>query len=219
MGTCSFDFDEEALKASGVSEERRLDLYLKRLCALRKDLHRCVPSNPDPFRRAEALFHLLWSLNPVRYKAGAPFRLNDVIDAHVKEEIGPIGNCLGLTVFYRSLLLGMAVGAGALFLENGFGLGPHVLTLLEREGEIIHVENTLSNGFAYQGQLRGPEGQRWGDRELVADIYHSAANESFQKGRFEEARRNYQRALDFNPGYERARLNMTILIDKMESFS
>lgn len=110
----------------------------------------------------------------------------------------------------------MGVEAEALYLENGFGKGPHVLTILKIGESLIDIENIFQDGFDYKGHLNDPSRMRWGDRELVADIYHSLANELFGKGEFVEALKNYEMAISLNPQYERARLNRAILLDRIE---
>ena len=106
--------------------------------------------------------------------------------------------------------------AEALYLENAFGMGPHVLTVLKTEDSIIDIENIFPDGFDYKGHLDNPSRTRWGDKELVADIYHSLGNELFSKGELIKALENYDRAIHLNPRYEKARLNKAILLDKME---
>jgi hypothetical protein len=71
------------------------------------------------------------------------------------------------------------------------------------------------DGFDYKGHQDNPHRVEWGDEELVADIYESAGTESFQKEEFREALRNYDLALKFYPGYEKAALNRAILLDRM----
>jgi len=79
----------------------------------------------------------------------------------------------------------------------------------------MDVENILPQGFDYKGHKENPYRVEWGDRELVADIYQSAGTESFQRQEFREALRNYDLALKLYPGYEKARLNRAILLDRM----
>ena len=76
----------------------------------------------------------------------------------------------------------MGIHADALYLENAFGIGPHVLTLLQTEESTIDIENILPDGFGFKGHLNDPSRTRWGDKELVADIYHSLGNEFSRKG-------------------------------------
>jgi tetratricopeptide (TPR) repeat protein len=109
----------------------------------------------------------------------------------------------------------MGIFSEALYIENAFGRGSHVLTLLAVENSLIEVENILPDGFDYKGHLDNPSRVRWGEKELVADIYHSVGNELFFKGAYMEALRNYDKALYLNPRYEKARMNRLILLDKM----
>jgi tetratricopeptide (TPR) repeat protein len=110
----------------------------------------------------------------------------------------------------------MDIHAEALYVEGAFGMGPHVLTLLQTEKTVIDVENILPDGFDYRGHYNHPARTRWGDKELVADVCHSVANELFEKGDFVEALKNYDIAITFNPQYEKAHLNQAILLDKIE---
>jgi tetratricopeptide (TPR) repeat protein len=110
----------------------------------------------------------------------------------------------------------MGIHAGALYLENAFGRGPHVLTLLQTEGSMIDIENILPDGFDYKGHLDNPSRTTWGDKELAADIYHSLGNECFEKEELTEALKNYEMAIRLNPQYEKAHLNRAILLDKFE---
>jgi hypothetical protein len=139
--------------------------------------------------------------------------LNDVIDAQLSKESQSAGNCLGLTVLYNCLLKKIGIAAGALYLENAFGKGPHVLTLLRRSASPIDIENSLPDGFDYQGHLDDPSRTKWGERELVADIYHSLGNELFLKGNGPNSEK--RRCLFLNPGFEKAALTNDLL-DKME---
>lgn len=171
---------------------------------------------PDPVEKARALFAWLWTEKPARYKSHGNYRLNEVIDAQLRKGRQAVGNCLGLTLLYHCLLQRIGIMAESLYLENAFGKGPHVLTVLQRGGSFIDIENSLSNGFDYEGHLNTPLRTRWGDRELVGDIYLSLGNEAFAKSKWIEALKNYDLAIQLNPHYEKAHLNRAILLDKME---
>jgi len=80
---------------------------------------------------------------------------------------------------------------------------------------MIDIENILADGFDYKGHLDDPSRIRWGDRELVADIYYSQGNELYERSDYIEALKSYDRATDLNPLYEKARLNKAILLDRM----
>jgi Tfp pilus assembly protein PilF len=92
-----------------------------------------------------------------------------------------------------------------------------VLTLLQTGDLTIDIENILPEGFDYKGHLNNPTRTKWGDKELVGDIYHSFANEYFEKGEFVKALNNYEMAIKLNPQYEKAHLNKAILMDKLRT--
>ena len=167
--------------------------------------------------RAEELFKALWKDRPNRYQPQGHFRLNKVIDAQLSSKRGAVGNCLGLTLLYNCLLKMMGIEAEALHLENAFGTGPHVLTILRISDFVIDVENILPDGFDNKGHKQDPFRIKWGNKELVADIYQSIGTELFEKGDFSEALKNYDMALKFNPGYEKAALNRAILVDRIKT--
>jgi len=100
----------------------------------------------------------------------------------------------------------------AVHLEDAFGIGPHVFSVLYVGGDSIDIENILPHGFDFQGHLGNPQREEWGDRELIADIYHSEANDFFEQGKWEGAIENYDKAIGFNPKYTKARLNKGIAL-------
>jgi tetratricopeptide (TPR) repeat protein len=213
-----FNLEKESLLASGIKDRDKLVEYRGKLDQLNKQCIRQMRPPHEPVEKARALFNWLWERKPGRYNPRGPFRLNDIIDAELSKKDQPVGNCLGLTLLYHCLLKKMNVHADALYLENAFGMGPHVLTLLQTEASTIDIENILPDGFDYKGHLNNPSRTKWGDKELVADIYHSIGNELFPKSKFAEALENYEKALRLNPRYEKAHLNKAILLDKMVIF-
>ncbi len=166
--------------------------------------------------KAKALFNWLWEEKPARYEPHGNYKLNKLIGAQLSKDSRTVGNCLGLTLLYNCLLQKMGINAGALYLENAFEIGPHVLTFLQTKESSIDIENILPYGFDYKGHLNDPSRTRWGDRELVADIYLSLGNEFFEKDEFINALKNYNMAIHLNPQYEKAHLNKAILLDKIE---
>jgi tetratricopeptide (TPR) repeat protein len=211
-----FDLKKEALTASGLREEDLIRSYLDRLDLLSRLFTHKGAGDFSPRTRAKKLFEALWKNRPERYRSRGHFRLNRVIDAQLGSKSEPVGNCLGLTLLYNCLLTMMGIEAEALHLENAFGIGPHVLTILRISDFVIDVENILPDGFDYKGHIKYPFRMEWGNKELVADIYQSIGTELFEKGDFDEALKNYDLALKFNPGYEKAELNRTILLDRIE---
>lgn len=124
---------------------------------------------------------------------------------------------MGLTLLYNCLLKRVEIEAEALHLEKAFEIGPHVLTVLQVGDFTIDIENILSDGFDYKGHKEDPSRLRWGEKELVADVYQSRGSELFKKGELEEALKSYNMALSLNPGYEKAALNREILLNQVNS--
>lgn len=212
----AFNLEKEALSASGIREKDKITEYVNKLDHLcQKFIHEILPPS-DPLIKAKMFFDWLWKEKPVRYKPQGNFRLGDVIDAQLNKDTQTVGNCLGLTILYNCLLRRMGIMSESLYLENAFGIGPHVLTIFQTEDFLIEIENILSDGFDYKGHLHDPSRTRWGDRELVGDIYYSLGNKFFSNGEFIKALENYEMALRLNPRYEKAHLNRAILLDKME---
>lgn len=210
-----FNLEREALRASGIKEKSLVLGYLSTLNHIHQQFSLAITPQQDPLTRAQALFDWLWAQNQNRYQPHGNFRLTAVIEAHIRYPSQSVGNCLGLTLLYNCLLRRTGITPGAIYLENAFGKGPHVLTLIREGGSWIDVENIVPNGFDYRGHLNDSSRKRWGDKELVADIYHSEGNDLFEKKDYGEALRNYDMALRLNPGYERARLNKAIVLDRM----
>jgi tetratricopeptide (TPR) repeat protein len=211
----AFNLEEEALLASGIQDKSEIIFYVAELDRIYQQfLHQMIPP-PDPADKARALFAWLWISKPDRYKSQGSYKLDEVIAAQSKGDSRSVGNCLGLTLLYNCLLRKISIHAEALYIENAFGIGPHVLTLLRTERNVIDIENILPDGFDYKDHRTHPARTEWEDQDLIADIYHSVANEYFKKGNFVEALRNYDMAIRFNPRYEKARLNKAILLDKM----
>jgi len=212
----AFNLEEEALLASGIQDRSKIAFHAAELDRIYQQFqHQMIPP-PDPVGKAKALFTWLWESKPDRYKSQGSYKLDEVIEAQLRQDSRSVGNCLGLTLLYNCLLRKLGIHAEVLYLENAFGAGPHVLTLLQIEKSIIDVENILPDGFDYRGHHAHPGRAQWGDRELVADIYHSVANELFEEGDFVGALKNYDMTITFNPQYEKAHLNRAILLDKME---
>lgn len=211
-----FDLKKEALTASGLREEDLIRSYLDRLDLLSRLFTFKEESDFSLRTRAEKLFEALWKDRPNRYQPGGHFRLNKVIDAQLSSKREAVGNCLGLTILYNCLLKMIGIEAETLHLENAFGIGPHVLTILRVDDFIIDIENSLPDGFDYKRHKQDPSRIEWGNKELVADIYQSMGTELFEKGDFGEALKNYDIALKYNPGYEKAVLNRDILLDRIK---
>jgi tetratricopeptide (TPR) repeat protein len=208
-----FDLEIEAFRASEVAE-CHLEYYSNLFNRLHHEFLDQVTISDDPIISAKQVFDWFWYKKPKRYKQKGRFKLNETIERQLSEENQDVGNCLGLTLLYNCLLRRIGVNAETLHLEHAFGIGPHVLSILVVGHTDIHVENILEKGFDYHGHRNNPSIVRWGDRELIADIYHSRGNDYFKENEYDEALKCYNQAISLNPQYEKARLNKTILMDK-----
>jgi len=203
-----------ALIASGVATMRKMNSYLDRIHGLYRAIAGDIGVEGDDLEKAGGLFGWLWSGSPDRYESGGSFRLNEVINAQVGGR-RRVGNCLGLTLLYNVLAQNIGLDVSAIHLEEAFGRGPHVFTVLRVAGGVIDIENILPGGFDYRDH-RGVAGrEKWGDRELIADLYHSVGNEYFELGQFEYAVANYAKAIRLHPGYGRTHLKRGVALAEL----
>lgn len=198
------DLDRGALIASGVKDERKLNRYLAKIDYLCQEI--AQSQRGSDAERAREIFHWLWQAKPHRYEYRGSFRLTDVLDAELGEG-EKVGNCLGLTILYNVLAQRFGLKVKAVHLEDAFGIGPHVFTVLHIGRRSIDIENIFPYGFDYRGHKGNPQREEWGDRELIADIYHSVANDCFERGMWEKAIENYDKTTLLNPKYAKAHLN------------
>ena len=210
-----FDFEKEALIASGVTGGTRIDCYRGRLRKIYRTFARQVKPAHDPAAVARHLFAWLWTGKPSRYRRRGDFRLSCVIDNQTGSDDRAVGNCLGLTLLYNCILRQTGVHPHAIYRAHAFGIGPHVLSLLRMEHEDIDIEHVFAHGFDFQGHKDKADRTVWGDRELVAEVYHSRGSAFFGQGRLSEALINYDLAIGLNPHHQIIHLNKLILLDKM----
>jgi len=203
------DLAEGALIASGVSDAGQLKCYRAKIDRICRAI---APAGAaDDVERARQVFQWLWRSKPHRYERGGNFRLGDVIDAQLGQSEA-VGNCLGLTILYNVLARRLGLEVQAVYLDDAFGIGPHVLTLLRTGGRYMDIENTLPHGFDYAGHRDSPRRRQWGDRELVADVYHGMGNRFFHRGELDRAVQDYDEAIKLSPGYATPRLNKGIAL-------
>jgi len=211
----SFSLEKNALIASGITNDNLIATYARKLNKLtQRFIHEVKPIR-DPLTTANALFNWLWIQKPDRYALHGYYRLHHAIDSQLSKSSIAGGNCLGLTLLYNCLLQRLRIDAQAVYVENAFGIGPHVLTVLKTKESMVDIENIVPEGFDYKGHINDPSRTLWGDQELVADIYHSLGNKWYEKGEYTEALENYNMAIKLNPRYERARLNKAIVVDRI----
>ena len=217
------DLVQGVLIASGVQTVEEFDRYLAMIDLL---YHRISDALSDLLemgndsKKAKEIFHWLWQVKPHRYEYGGSFKLTEVLEAQLGGKSrsvedggsGIVGNCLGLTLLYNVLARRFGIKVGAVHLEDAFELGPHLFTVLYTGDRTIDIENIFPHGFDYRGHSGASEREEWGDRELIADIYHSLANDFFMSGEWERAIENYDKAITLYPKYIRAHLNKGIAL-------
>ncbi len=217
------DLVQGVLIASGVQTAEEFNRYLAMidlLChRISESLFDLIEMGSDS-KKAKEIFHWLWRVKPHRYEYGGSFRLTEVLEAQLGgkgrgvEDGGSVivGNCLGLTLLYNVLARRFGLTVRAVHLEDAFGLGPHLFTVLYTGDRTIDIENIFPDGFDYRGHSGASKREEWGDRELIADIYHSVANDFFVSGKWECAIENYDKAIMLHPKYIRAQLNRGIAL-------
>lgn len=205
----SVDLACAALIASGVRHRYDLETYLGKVEQLCRQIR--VSREANEIEKARCIFRWLWRSRPTRWVRHGNFRLTAVLDAQLSEH-GPVGNCLGLTILYNILAqrYGLRVQTG--YVDEAFGVGPHVFTVLYTPNRSIDIENMFPHGFDYDPHLANDSRQEWGDRHIIAEIHHSLANQVAEEGRWRDAIKSYDRALKLNPGHLRARLNKGIAL-------
>jgi hypothetical protein len=212
------DFEKEALIASGLTDKDRIEIYRGKLKELYREFLGSLKkanTDADADTLAKGLFDWLWRGRALRYERRGNFRLHCVIDNQLEADDRAVGNCLGLTLLYNCLIRKAGIRPRAVYLQDAFGIGPHVLTLLRMDKGPADVEHIFARGFDYKGHGSGTERTIWGERELVGEIYHSRGNALFEQGRLSEALIMYDFAANLNARHERIRLNRMILIHRM----
>lgn len=203
-----------ALISSGVTTQRDLDTYLAKLNTLYQQIEANIPAASE-LKKAEALFDCLWHKKPSRSERLGSYRLTEVLDAQLDPKIEKVGNCLGLTVLYHLLAQRLGLQVKAIHVEDAFGQGPHVFSILYTGKGTIDIEHILRNGLDFKGHFDNPHRTVWGDVELIADIYHSTGNEHFNSDELEEAVQSYSKAIRLNPKYTKAYLNRGLALIKL----
>jgi len=200
-----------ALIASGVKKQEDLDSYLAKLYTLYQQMAPEIPAESE-LTKARSLFDWLWREKPDRCERRGSYRLTEVLDAQLDPKIQKVGNCLGLTVLYNALAQCLGLKVNAVYVEDAFGQGPHVFSIIHTSQGAIDIEQIMPNGFDFKGHLHNPKREEWSYTELIADIYHSTGNKFFEQGNHEEAVQNYSKAIRLNPKYTKAYLNRALAL-------
>lgn len=203
---------EAALIASGGTEQ--LDAYRRKLAELERRLAPLVQPGATASEKAKAIFDWLWQTKPRRYVSQGNSKLTDVLDAQLGGA-GAVGNCLGLTLLYNSLGQRLGLRLKAVHLDNAFGRGPHVLSLLPTPQGTIDIENIFPYGFDYRGHLVSPGRTEWGNCDLIGELLVAVGSEEFEKGNLDKALQSYDAALSLSPQNQTAQLNRLIVLSEL----
>jgi len=198
--------EEGALIASGAKDRNSLQSYTQKLSCLIEQIP-LTQKEAGEYSLGRSLFDWLWLQKPRRFKSGGPFRLTEVINAHLTRNTDQVGNCLGLTLLFNVLAKRLGLTAEAVYLEDEFGDSPHVRSVVVINGSPIDVEHASPGGYDFEDKRPRFERIWWSGRELVADIYHSEGNLLFHEGKLEEAVAAYDNSLLLNPRYTKAYIN------------
>src|SRR4030042_664581 len=205
------DLARGALVASGIRTVRELDGYLFRINTLCQQIEVAIKGK-DELEKAKTIFDWLWQTKPNRAERQGNFRLTEVLEAQLDPDVEKVGNCLGLTLLYNVLAQRFGLKVKAIHVEDALGQGPHVFSMLETGQGSVDIEHIFPNGFDFKGHMGNPQRTLWSDAELIADIYHSMGNKSFEQGYHEEAVQSYSKAIRLNPRYTKARLNRALAL-------
>ena len=200
------DLLSAALIATGVTSYRYIVRYTNKIDRLCEEINNFVANNGNDVDKARVIFHWLWISKPHRYKPEGHFKIADVIDAQMGHA-RHVGNCLGLTMLYNIIAQRFDIKVKAAYMENAFGRGPHVFSILPSGESTVDIENVFPNGFDYPGHLNPSERCVWSDEELIADVYNSMGNELFAAGKRVRAIECYDKAIVLSPKYKRPYLN------------
>ena len=211
LGSQNPDLSSGALVASGIDSRRSLSNYLYRIDMLCQQMTSIVPDG-DEVKKAKALFDWLWSAKPDRYEHGGNYKLTVVIDSLIDPASDKVGNCLGLTLLYNVLAQKIGLCTKAVYLEEAFGRESHVLSLVDCNGVTLDIENIFPYGFDFKEHIDNPQRVLWGDKELIADIYHSIGWGLHELGELDDAIHNYTKAIWLNPRYSKAYLNRGVAL-------
>lgn len=200
------DLASAALIATGITSYKEIIRYTNKIERICETVNQFVANNDDEVDKARVIFHWLWISKPHRYKPEGHYKIADVIDAQMGHA-RYVGNCLGLTVLYNIIAQHFDIQVKATYLENAFGRGPHVFSILPVGDSVVDIENVFPNGFDYPGHLDYSERDVWGDQELIADVYNSMGNDLFASGKKTRAIECYDKAIVLNPKYKKPYLN------------
>ena len=144
---------------------------------------------------AKSLFEYLWNTKPMRCDGN--FLLTDVIDAQLDSEVNrKVGSCVGLTALFTVLGLRADLNLTILVSES------HIVNRLRVDETIYTVDNTDPLGFDYD--LDEKDFMEYPSILLLANVLNSRGMAQETLENFEQAKADYNKAIEINPEYGNA---------------
>jgi len=144
---------------------------------------------------AKWLFEYLWNTKPERCNGN--FLLTDVIDAQLNTDINQkVGSCVGLTSLYTVLGLRESLELTILVSDS------HMVNRLRVDDTLYNVDNTDPLGFDYS--LDDKDFVEYPAILLLANVLNSRGMDQERRENFEQAKADYNKAIEINPEYANA---------------
>jgi tetratricopeptide (TPR) repeat protein len=144
---------------------------------------------------AKWLFEYLWNTKPKRCNGN--FLLTDVIDAQLNTDINQkVGSCVGLTSLYTVLGLRESLELTILVSDS------HMVNRLRVDDTLYNVDNTDPLGFDYS--LDDKDFVEYPAILLLANVLNSRGMDQEGRENFEQAKADYNKAIEINPEYANA---------------
>jgi tetratricopeptide (TPR) repeat protein len=144
---------------------------------------------------AKSLFEYLWNTKPRRCDSN--FLLTDVIDAQLDPDVNrKVGSCVGLTALFT--VLGLREGLNLTILVSD----SHIVNRLRVDDTIYNVDNTDPLGFDYS--LDEKDFLEYPSLMLLANVLNSRGMAQETREDFEQAKADYNKAIEINPEYANA---------------
>ena len=144
---------------------------------------------------AKSLFEYLWNTKPRRCDGN--FLLTDVIDAQLDPDVNrKVGSCVGLTALFTVLGLRESLNLTILVSDS------HMVSRLRVDDTIYNVDNTDPLGFDYD--LEEKDFLEYPSIMLLANVLNSRGMAQEMLENFEQAKADYNKAIQINPEYGNA---------------
>jgi tetratricopeptide (TPR) repeat protein len=144
---------------------------------------------------AHSLFEYLWNTKPKRCDGN--FLLTDVIDAQLDPDVNrKVGSCVGLTD--RFTVLGLRENLNLTILVSD----SHMVNRLRVDDSLYNIDNTDPLGFDYS--LDAKDFLEYQSLMLLANVLNSRGMAQERLENFEQAKADYNKAIEINPEYANA---------------